>query len=115
MVHESVSGRFGDGAAVGLVMLVAECGWDERAAEGLLLLLVLMWMLLLFNGLEVWRRLVRVEIGRVDVRCEVGRQTLIERVCRWSRTSMVAESVWIDAVLVNDIARIVLIESKERR
>lgn len=104
MVHESISGRFGDGAAVGLVVLVAEGRWDERGAEGL--------MLLLFDGLEVWRRLVRVEIRRVDVRCEVGR---LEWVCWWTRTSMVAERVWIDAVLVNDTAKFILIESNERR
>lgn len=110
MVHESVSGRFGDGAAVGLVVLVAEGGWDERGVEGLLLLLML--ILLLFDGLEVWRRLVRVEIRRVDVRCEVGR---LEWVCWWARSSMVAQRVWIDAIPVNDTAEIVRIESSQRR
>lgn len=87
-----------------MVVLVAEGGWDERGAEGLLLLV--------FDGLEVWRRLVRVEIRRVDVRCEVK---CLEWVCRWTRTSMVAESVWIDAALVNDTAEIVRIKSSERR
>jgi len=72
-VHEGVSGWFGDGAAVGLV---AEGGGDERGAVGLLLLL----MMVLLDVLEVGRRLDCVEIGRVDVRFEIGRQSRVEGV-----------------------------------
>jgi hypothetical protein len=82
VVHEGAAGRFGDGAAVGCVVLVAEGGGDEGGAEGWLLLLVLLLLLLLlrlFDGLEVWRRLDCVEVWRVDVRCEVRRQSWIER------------------------------------
>jgi hypothetical protein len=52
VVHEGAAGWFGDGAAVGCVVLVAEGGGDEGGAEGLLLLLLmLMSMLLLLDGL----------------------------------------------------------------
>lgn len=81
VVHESASGRLGDGAAVVCVVLVEEGGRDEGGAEGLLLVL-LMSMLLLLDGLEVWRGLDRVKLWRVDVRCEVGRQSRVELVCR---------------------------------
>lgn len=74
VVHEGISGWFGDGAAVGLV---AEGGGDERGAVGLLLLL----MMVLLDGLEVGRRLDCVEIGSVDIRCEVGRQNWVKGVC----------------------------------
>jgi hypothetical protein len=80
VVHESAAGRFGDGAAVGCVVLVAQGGGDEGGAEGLLVLMLLLLMLL--DGLEVWRRLDRVEVWRVDVRCEVGSQSRVEWVCR---------------------------------
>lgn len=82
VVHEGISGWFGDGAAVGLVVLVAEGGRDEGVAEWLrLLLLVMMMLLLLLDGLEVGRRLDCVEIGSVDIRCEVGRQNWVKGVC----------------------------------
>jgi hypothetical protein len=80
VVHESAAGRFGDGAAVVGVVLVAQGGGDEGGAEGLLRLVML--VLLLLDGLEVRRRLDRVEFWRVDVRCEVGRQSRVEWVCR---------------------------------
>jgi hypothetical protein len=79
VVHESAAGRFGDGAAVVCVVLVAEGGGDEGGAEGLLVLVLLMLMLL--DGLKVRRRLDRVEIWGVDVRCEVGRQGRVKWVC----------------------------------
>jgi hypothetical protein len=72
VVHEGAAGRFGDGAAVVRVVLVAKGGGDEGGAEGWLLQLLLM-LLRLFDGLEVWRCLNCVEVWRVDVRCEVGR------------------------------------------
>jgi hypothetical protein len=81
VVHESAAGRFGDGAAVvSGVVLVAQGGGDEGGAEGLLVLMLL--LLLMLDGLEVRRRLDRVEVWRVDVRCEVGSQSRVEWVCR---------------------------------
>lgn len=84
VVHECASRRFGDGAAVVCLVLVAEGGRDEGSTEGLLLVLLMLVLrlLLLLDGLEVWRRLDCVEIWRVDVRCEFGRQSRVELVCR---------------------------------
>jgi hypothetical protein len=112
VVHESAAGRFGDGAAVvWLVVLVAEGGWDEWGAERLLRLLVMMVLLLLLDGLEVRRRLDRVEVWRVDVRCEVGRQSRVKGACLRTRTSMIAKGIWIDATLVDASPEVARIES----
>lgn len=115
VVYESTSRRFGDGAAVICVVLVAEGGGDEWCGKRLLLLLMWMLLLLLLNGLEVWRRLYRVEVRRVDVRREVGSQSRIEWVFRRTGISMIAESVWIDAALIDSTAKVARIESSERR
>ena len=113
VVHQGASRRFGDGAAVVCVVLVAKGGGDEWSAEWLLMLM--MMLLLLLDGLEVRRRLDCVEVWRVNVRCEVGRQSRVERVCWWTGTSMVAESIWIDAALVDAGAEVIRIEGSERR
>jgi hypothetical protein len=83
VVQEGAIWRLGDGAA--MEVLVLQVQWEGRSTERL------------FDGLEVRSCWDTVEVRRVVVGCEVGRQGWIE-VSR--RRSGIAEVLRIDTVLI---------------